>query len=107
MRCTHCDNLLPPGAQFCIDCGCRVPHGSSAGAKTQRVASPAAEHGWPLDADWRPDASSMLRPYVAPAPPQPTQVAVAAIVSLVFGILGWFVLLFVGAIIAVIAGHIA
>jgi Domain of unknown function (DUF4190) len=49
----------------------------------------------------------MLQPYVLPVPMQPTRVAAAAIVSLVFGILGWFGLPLIGAVVAVAAGHIA
>ena len=40
-------------------------------------------------------------------PPQRSTTSSMAIVSLVFGILAWFMLPFVGALIAVICGHLA
>lgn len=40
-----------------------------------------------------------------PAPPRPT--STLAIVSLIFGLLGWNILPFIGSIVAVVTGHMA
>ena len=112
MNCTTCDTPLTPGAPFCPNCGTRVTTASSSGMPT--VALPPAP-----DLSAAPPQQYTPQPY-APQPytpppyvPSPvyTQASLptsnTAIVSLVFGILGWVVLPFIGAIIAVISGHMA
>ena len=109
MNCTTCGTLLTPGALFCPNCGTRVPASSSAGAPT--VAIPQAPEV--LQRSDTPSSS----PYAAPTPPpayspDPTVYAPpnppasnAALVSLIFGILSWFAIPLIGAIVAVVAGH--
>ncbi|MBX3701316.1 MAG: DUF4190 domain-containing protein [Dokdonella sp.] len=41
----------------------------------------------------------------APAPPTTPQTSTLAVISLVFGIVCWFVLPFIGALVAIICGH--
>ncbi|HWQ14936.1 MAG TPA: DUF4190 domain-containing protein [Roseiflexaceae bacterium] len=112
MRCSTCGAELPPGAIFCPNCGTRAPEPSSAGVPTTLASQP---QGRPLDPApplAMPPPEGQAGPY-APYPPQgyyaPPQPAnsTAAIVSLVFGILAWTVLPFIGALVAVIAGHMA
>ena len=106
MHCTHCDDELPLGAEFCIGCGMRVPSHSSAGASTRRIPAPAqAERQPPLAG--HPPGAYPIQVYPLPVVSQPGQTNIVALISLIFGILGWFGLPLFGAIIAVIAGHSA
>lgn len=118
MRCTTCDDEMPPDATFCVECGTRVPAASSAGARTVRIAAfaEAPDAGAPPPLYPTPELESYaIQPY-APQPyaPQPyapaiaaSQTSTAATISLVFGILGLFPLLLIGAIVAIVAGHLA
>jgi hypothetical protein len=127
MKCTTCDETLAPGVMFCPNCGARVPAPSSAGAPTTAV--PASYAGSASSAPpytpqpaATPYSPSNATPYSPPQTYQPAQqsyqagqpympvalpTSSAATVSLVFGILAWVILPFIGSIVAVIAGHMA
>ena len=131
MNCTNCDAPLPPGATFCANCGTRVTQATSAGAPTIAIPAVQNEQAGTVDlqpADTQRPASAQPyapQPYTPPSPqsytslpqpytpPQPSYMPVsqptsnAATVSLIFGILSWVILPLIGAIIAVIAGHMA
>lgn len=110
MNCSTCGVELVPGALFCPNCGARVTAPSSAGAPTVGLPpaydSPPQPPSWsetppaPVAPQWVAPGAS---PYGAPSPPNST----AAMVSLIFGILSWFVLPVIGPIVAVVAGHMA
>jgi len=106
MRCTHCDDQMPADAEFCIECGMRAPAYSSAGASTRRIPAPAQAERRPPSAEHMPSAYP-LQAYPLPAASPPAQTNIVALISLIFGILGWVGLPLFGAIIAVIAGHYA
>jgi uncharacterized protein DUF4190/zinc ribbon protein len=136
MNCTNCDAPLPPGATFCANCGTRVTQPSSAGAPTvalpaatgeQVSSSPPSSAGTPTMAVSAAGEQASAapqpytpQPYSSPQPytPQPytsqTTYPTAsppssgtATVSLIFGILSWVILPVIGAIVAIIAGHMA
>lgn len=137
MNCNYCDAALPPGATFCANCGSRVPQPSSVGATValpavtgeQTSAAPPASSsaGTPtmmVPPSFGEQANAAAQPYTpqpyTPQPytpqqytPQPTYTPASlpnsgsATVSLIFGILAWVLLPVIGAIIAVIAGHMA
>ena len=113
MRCSVCDELIPEGSLFCPNCGTRVAAPADAGAPgpAQPVA-PALRQPY----DDRPTPPQWSTPNQPPSAPQWVQPAVysasvpmpnstAAVVSLIFGILSWFALPVIGAIVAVVAGH--
>jgi hypothetical protein len=108
MNCTTCDTPLEPGALFCANCGARVAPASSAAAPTIVLPAPAQ----PPPA--APDMPQPFTPpplyagqYGAPAQPYAPPNSNAAVISLIFGILAWVGLVFIGAIVAIIAGHMA
>lgn len=135
MKCTVCDEPLEPGTLFCPNCGARVTTIEEGGKtialpKLTNLYDPPplesdaeASQSTSLTSAPNPIASQSYAPpqsYVPPqsyTPPQPydgqyyipvtTPNSTAAVVSLVFGLLAWFGLLGLGAIVAVIAGHIA
>ncbi len=131
MNCTYCDAPLPPGATFCANCGTRVSQPSTAGSPTVVLPAaevpaspPASSAGAPtmaIPAASEPAVVATPQPYTpqqsyTPQPYTPAQTAYApaslptsssATVSLIFGILSWVVLPVIGAIIAIIAGHMA
>jgi hypothetical protein len=112
MPCTFCDAPVPAGARYCPSCGTgqtdspvRDDPGFSwkkAGAarseeRSSRAWSASGEFGgWSGAATVRAPSSGVAR-----------STCPSAIVSLVAGILGWSVLPVVGAVVAVIAGHVA
>lgn len=118
MKCSTCDSVLEPGSAFCANCGMRVVT-SNPGAPVSAI--PASET-WPNDTSPSYEAQQ-YPPYVpAQPPPQPQYISsqyatpsfpmtaptsTAATVSLIFGILCWVVLPLAGAIVAIVAGHIA
>jgi hypothetical protein len=126
MKCTTCGESLEQGILFCPNCGARAPQPPvSAGSPT--IALPAAANqpgasAEPQGVD-RAAPPILTQPYdslPAPATPQwatPGQSAyapaslpnsTAAVISLVFGVLTWLPILpAIGAIVAVVAGHIA
>lgn len=104
MRCPNCDDELVPEADFCITCGRQARQPTSAGQATYRLPS-AAQDAPPRALPSSAGATHAIQTTWGPAAPAPT--STAAIVSLVFGIVGWFGLPLVGAIIAVVAGHMA
>lgn len=101
MQCQTCAAPLEAGAQFCPFCGTRVTNPSSVGAPTTTLPGPEQSYqqlGQP------PGGQQWIAPVQPASPPNST----AAVVSLIFGILCWLpVLPFIGAIVAVIAGHMA
>ncbi len=84
----------------------RVPSHSSAGASTRRIPAPAQAERQPPLVGHSPGAYP-IQVYPLPVASQPGQTNIVALISLIFGILGWFGLPLFGAIIAVIAGHFA
>ena len=136
MNCTYCDAPLPPGATFCANCGSRVPQPASVGAtvalpavtEDQASAPPpqSSSSGTPtmVVPSFGEQAGAAAQPYTPqpytpqpytpqPYAAQPTYTPVnlpnsgSATVSLIFGILAWVLLPVIGAIIAIIAGHMA
>jgi hypothetical protein len=115
MKCTTCDETLAPGTMFCPNCGARVPAPSSAGAPTTAVpssysgssGSAAPYQPPPVATPYSPPAPQSYQPaqpvYMQVSPPAST----SATVSLVFGILAWVILPIIGAVVAIIAGHMA
>jgi hypothetical protein len=114
MNCTTCDAPLEQGALFCANCGARVtPAPSASSAATPTIVLPGGvQEATPPQGNVQggsqyPPQSFIPQPY----PPQPSSPTVpnsnAAVISLVFGILSWVGLIFIGAIVAIIAGHMA
>lgn len=112
MKCTTCDETLAPGAMFCPNCGARVSAPSSSGAPTTAVPSSYAGGGAPYQpppvaTPYSPPTPQSYQPaqpvYMQVSPPAST----SATVSLVFGILAWVILPIIGAVVAIIAGHMA
>jgi hypothetical protein len=108
MRCTTCDAVLPDGAAFCPNCGTRTPAPTSAGAPTIQIPPVETPDTPPLILP--PASDTGIAPAHTPPvyyPPQ-TTTSTAAVLSLVFGILGViFALPLIGPVVAVVAGHIA
>lgn len=88
MDCTFCDAPLTPGARFCPNCGASV---AQAGPVPAGFAKPAA---YPTD------------PTLYPGPMPPTN-SVLAMASIICGILSWFGLFGIGAVLAIVLGHMA
>ncbi|HEX5690804.1 MAG TPA: DUF4190 domain-containing protein [Roseiflexaceae bacterium] len=125
MNCTTCDAPLEQGALFCANCGARVtanqPASSAAtptialpGGTQQAEASQASNQPGIYDAPQSYTPQSYTpQPYTPPAYSQqvtmPTSApnSTAAVISLVFGILSWVGLVIIGAVVAIIAGHMA
>jgi Domain of unknown function (DUF4190) len=118
MRCTTCDTVLPEGVSFCTNCGARVPASGSAGQPTTSLPAggfqlpPAptrpAPQPLPGQTSYPPARSEIPQgslPNVTYAPA--TVTSNTAVVSLVFGVLTWVLLPWIGMIIAIIAGHMA
>jgi hypothetical protein len=108
MNCTTCDSPLESGALFCANCGARVTPTSSAAMPT--VVLPPSS-GAPVQTA-APQSYAPQQPYMPPAVPQPgiyttptPPTSTAATVSLICGVLAYFALPLIGAIIAVVAGH--
>jgi uncharacterized protein DUF4190/zinc ribbon protein len=116
MNCPTCDAPLEPGVLFCANCGARVPQSSSAATPTIALpganapAPPTVQPPYPAQTYGGQYSTGAPQPYT---PVQPTYTPIglpnstAAIVSLVFGILSWVGLFFIGGIVAVVAGHMA
>jgi hypothetical protein len=105
MQCQTCSAQLEPNAQFCPYCGTRVAAPSSAGAPT--IAPPTLQSPY-QPFDQQPYNQQWIAPGQSGTAPASLPNSTAAVVSLIFGILCWVpVLPVIGAIVAVIAGHIA
>lgn len=134
MKCSFCQANLEPNIAFCPNCGAAVVP-SSAGAKTSLIGERTSDDE-PTMAIPRQSGSSqspfslpsqpptVTQPYQPLGLNQPQQPpsapytygmpdmtmalpnSTAATVSLVFGILSWTVLPLIGALVAIIAGHI-
>lgn len=115
MNCTTCDAPLEPGVLFCANCGARVTQPTSAATPTIALpestpAPPPAQTTYPAQTYGNQYNSATPQPYIQPQPsfaPLNPPNSTAAIISLVFGILSWVVLFFIGGIVAIIAGHMA
>jgi hypothetical protein len=116
MNCTTCDAPLESGAMFCANCGARVTPASSAAMPT--VVLPPGDTTQTQSSAPQPYAPPQSyappQPYMPPVAPQQGAYAVAApptsttaTVSLIFGVLAYVFLPLIGAIIAVVAGHMA
>ncbi len=110
MNCTTCDTPLEPGALFCANCGARVTPAPSAAVPTVVLSPSDTTPSQPS----APQPYAPPQPYMPPAAPPATAYTVAtaptstaATISLVFGILSYVVLPLIGAIVAVVAGHMA
>lgn len=103
MTCTTCGAALPAGATFCPNCGTRTAH---AGAPATQAPPIERDPGAPPPLAMPPPNTGIAPPgYAAPAAPA---TSTAAIVSLVFGILGVvFALPLIGPVVAIVAGHMA
>jgi len=109
MNCTTCDTPLEPGALFCANCGARVtPTASTAptimltGEAQPLPATPAISQPATPPAAYG-QYGAQAQPYASLNVPNSN----AAVISLVFGILAWVGLVFIGAVVAVVAGHMA
>ncbi|MFL5804239.1 MAG: DUF4190 domain-containing protein [Roseiflexaceae bacterium] len=116
MNCPTCDAPLEPGVLFCANCGARVAQPSSAATPTIVLSEanaptpPAAQPTYPAQTYGGQYSTGTPQPYMPPQPayaPLTLPNSTAAIVSLVFGILSWIGLFFIGGIVAVVAGHMA
>ena len=96
MQCQTCSAQIDPEAQFCPFCGTRVVRQSGMGTPT--LAPPTLEQPYQ---QWSTPGQISAAPASVPN-------STAAVVSLVCGILCWLPILpVIGAIVAVIAGHMA
>ncbi|HMQ30267.1 MAG TPA: DUF4190 domain-containing protein [Chloroflexaceae bacterium] len=99
MICAQCGATSEEGQRFCYNCGARLserqPETATATAQPLPVPPPPA----PI----QPGAYQQPPAYA----PQVIPNSPLAIASLVSGILAWVVLPFIGAIIAVVTGHMA
>jgi hypothetical protein len=125
MRCKRCDEPMDENMDFCPNCGAPVAAASSAGAHTTllpntprdvdppKVAAPTAyqqpSYQQPSYQPITQQSSSYQPGGYQPGGymPAPLPNSQAAIVSLVFGILSYVMLPFIGSIVAIVAGHIA
>jgi hypothetical protein len=115
MKCPVCGDDIPSNSLFCPNCGTRVTQPSSSGAPTLALPESGAA-GPPLSEPYsqapepqayQPPAAPQWIAPAAPLAPAGLPNSTTAIVSLVFGILGWFALPVIGPIVAVVAGHMA
>jgi hypothetical protein len=93
MHCDFCQVALSPNRLFCAGCGEVTPEG-------KRVMSPDRVG----ESFSVPMASAPLAGRVKHAPRETSS---AAVLSLVFGLLSYVFLPFVGALIAIVTGHVA
>ena len=96
MHCTFCENPIAPGSRYCSQCGTAVmnpePARPYATTKPNPFAAQGAFHPGPTHS-W--DGGGVQ------------STSVMAIVSLISGIAAWFVFPVIGAIVAIITGHVA
>jgi hypothetical protein len=88
MDCTFCNAPIPPGSRYCPACGASVP---PTGPVPGGFAKPAA---YPAGPDL----------YQGPMAPTTSGLAMG---SFICGILSWFGLVGIGAILAIVFGHMA
>src|SRR5262245_58775501 len=114
MNCTTCDAPLEAGALFCANCGARVTQPAAQPTiglgQPQTPAAPAPPPSYPAQSYGGQYGAATPQPYMPPqqvyAPLTPPN-STAAVLSLVLGILSWVGLVFIGAIGAIVAGHMA
>jgi uncharacterized protein DUF4190/zinc ribbon protein len=119
MNCPTCDAPIEAGALFCANCGARVTPASSAATPTIVLPSvdpprpPAPQNQPPIYSppptygdQYGSSASQPHAPQTVYTPTSPPN-SNAAVISLVFGILSWLGLVLIGAIVAIVAGHMA
>lgn len=116
MNCTTCDTPIEAGALFCANCGARATQPANTAmptiglAQPQTPPPPVAQPSYPAQSYGGQYSPGTPQPYM---PPQQVYAPIglpnstAAVVSLVLGILSWVGLVFIGAIGAIIAGHMA
>ena len=120
MHCQYCDTALPADVIFCTNCGARVTQTPSSSAGQPTTNLPAGAFQLPPASAPKGSAVPPVQSAHGPAAPYIpqgtlppavyTQVAPnsnSAIVSLIFGILSWVLLPLIGAIVAIVAGHMA
>lgn len=96
MFCSTCGNALTAGATTCPTCGAQVP---PAAVQTRSPGRPVSVG--------TPSIDPITGTRVPGATMAPSQNSTAAIVSLAAGIASWTVIPFIGAVVAIIAGHMA
>lgn len=113
MICQRCSANNDNGELFCYNCGARLERDAAAvGTPTIVMPSqtppqipqpPAAPQQMaPPSYGWQPSGGQPM----AYGTPQATS-STAAIISLIFGIVSWFALPLIGALIAIVSGHMA
>jgi hypothetical protein len=133
MQCPRCDAVNDDNGQFCFNCGAplqRSQPAPAAGSPTIVIRPddpvpgplpvpappPQAPPAYAPPPDTQPPQAygqpqQLAQPPAYGAQPQayPPSVpnSTAAVISLIFGIVSWFALPLIGAIVAVIAGHMA
>lgn len=103
MLCPNCSAAVTRGQRFCDNCGIRLDT-DVASPEVQPLNTPISQPTIPPPVPVQPDAyqsqPDMYAPVVAPN-------SNMAIISLVAGILSWVALPLIGALVAVICGHLA
>lgn len=105
MNCTNCSAPLVSDAAFCPNCGTRSTTTTASSAGTPTIAMPdlpAAPQSYAPPPVYPPQ---MYGQQAAAAVVAPT--CTTATVSLISGIVAWFALPIIGAIVAIVAGHMA
>jgi hypothetical protein len=101
MTCPRCGAAAVPGAPFCPRCGARLLPEPPSSAGRATVALPGLDPTEPDEPAWRGHLPARP-PLIIPA-----EQSTLAAVSLVCGILAWTVLPLLGAVAAVVTGHLA
>jgi hypothetical protein len=101
MTCARCGASLAPGASFCAMCGARIA--GAAGAPADPLAAPPPAISGP-PATSRAPAASVAPPALGP---EPRPLEALSVASIILGALAWLTLPVLGALAAVITGHLA
>lgn len=96
MHCTFCENAIAPGSRYCSHCGTAVMNPSPQGAFVNAKSNVFAGEG----AFYPSSAHATVGVGVQ-------STSVMAIVSLLSGIAAWCIIPVIGAIVAVVTGHLA
>lgn len=100
MICAQCGAPSDEGQRFCYNCGARLSEQQPQTTTAQAQPLPLPPQPAPIQPGGYQQAPAGYAPQVIPNSP-------FAIASLVAGILSWVFLPFIGAIIAVVTGHMA
>lgn len=112
MICPQCGATSDEGQRFCYNCGSRLDS-QAAGAAQQPVAVASPQGGQPIPPPPAPiqplsyDQPGYQQPAAGAYLPQAIPNSNLAIISLVSGIISWVLVPLIGAIVAVITGHMA